>query len=273
MSNSTGPAEGPNSSHPDGPQSSLPRDVVARSPHVALMITLALGLVPALALTLVSSEVYESVVDADGIAGLDQPVLDSALSLRSPGLDAAVTGFTNLAGTVGMPLLAGAVLIFLCLRWKTWTPLLLTVCAAAGSLLMTISGKSLIGRTRPPLSEAVPPYESSASFPSGHSLNSIVIAGTIAYLIYIHVRSRRARAATILIAGAFAVAVGLSRVYLGHHWLTDVLVAWTLGLAWLAILITAHQLIHARHRRITATAAGAGPPAPAPRRLPRTPGQ
>ena len=47
---------------------------------------------------------------------------------------------------------------------------------------------------------------------------------------------------TLAVAALFALAMGLSRVFLGHHWMTDVLVAWTLGLAWLGLLITAHRL-------------------------------
>ncbi|MCC3275823.1 phosphatase PAP2 family protein [Arthrobacter sp. zg-Y20] len=219
------------------------------SPHLTLLLILAVGLVPALALTLVSAEVYESVAESDGIAGLDRPVLEYALTLRSPGLDAAVTGFTNLAGSIGMPIIAGLIVLGMCLRWRSWTPLVLTAAAAAGSLLMTISGKAIIGRTRPDLADAVPPYESSASFPSGHTLNSIVIAGILAYLVILHVHTRRAKAAAVLAAAVFTLAVGLSRVYLGHHWLTDVLVAWTLGAAWLAVVITAHQLLRRLHGR------------------------
>ncbi|MER2136571.1 MAG: phosphatase PAP2 family protein [Arthrobacter sp.] len=191
--------------------------------------------------------------EEDGIAALDHPVLAAAKSVRSPGLDTALTWFTNLGGTIGLPLLAAAAVAVLC-RWqRSWTPLILTASAAAGSLLMTVTGKALVGRSRPALSDAVPPYEYSASFPSGHSLNSMVVAGTIAYLLFIYLDSKRSQAITVLAAGAFIVAMGLSRVYLGHHWLTDVLVAWTLGLAWLAILITAHQLLHARRiRNLTA---------------------
>ncbi len=48
--------------------------------------------------------------------------------------------------------------------------------------------------------------------------------------------------------------MGLSRVYLGHHWLTDVLVAWSLALAWLGVVITAHRLfITVRRNRRSAT--------------------
>jgi membrane-associated phospholipid phosphatase len=43
-------------------------------------------------------------------------------------------------------------------------------------------------------------------------------------------------------AAIFAATMGLSRVYLGHHWLTDVLGAWALGAAWLSLVITAHRL-------------------------------
>ena len=214
------------------------------SPHAALLITLAAGLIPALLLTVGSAELYEAVSESDGVARLDDPALDAAQAVRSPALDGLVTAFTNLAGTVGMPVLALAATAVMAVRWRSWTPVLLVVCAAAGSLLMTVAGKDLIGRARPSLADAVPPFEHSPSFPSGHTLNSVVIAGVVAYLVVLHLRSTRARILTVAIAAVFAGAVGLSRVYLGHHWLTDVLVAWTLGLAWLAVVITAHRLLH-----------------------------
>jgi undecaprenyl-diphosphatase len=107
---------------------------------------------------------------------------------------------------------------------------------------MTIAGKRLIGRARPELADAVPPYEYSASFPSGHALNSVVIAGIVAYLIMLRLKTPRSRVLTAALAAVFALSMGLSRVYLGHHWLTDVIAAWALGLAWLALVITAHRL-------------------------------
>jgi undecaprenyl-diphosphatase len=135
-------------------------------------------------------------------------------------------------------------------RWRSWTPLIVIGVGAAGSLLMTVAGKDLVGRARPPLADAVPPYEYSASFPSGHTLNSTVIASLVAYLIVLHLTSRLAKAVTIVLAVLWFVAMGLSRVFLGHHWLTDVIAGWTLGLAWAAIVIGAHQIVlHLRARR------------------------
>ncbi len=211
-------------------------------PHGALILTLLIGAILAASLTALFAQVYEAVVEADGVAGLDHPVLDFAKSIRSPGADTLVTAYTDVGGTVGMPILAVTALAVLTIRRRSWTPGILIVISGAGSLLMTIAGKKLIGRTRPPLTEAVPPYEHSASFPSGHSLNAVVIAGIVAYLIILRLKSIRARTLTIAVAALFALTIGLSRVFLGHHWLTDVLAAWTLGAAWLTIVITAHRL-------------------------------
>ena len=95
----------------------------------------------------------------------------------------------------------------------------------------------------------MPPYEYAFSFPSGHALNSTVIAGVVAYLLARRLQTKRARVVAVLVAAAWAIAMGLSRVFLGHHWLTDVAVAWLLGGAWIALLITAHQLFLATRRR------------------------
>ncbi|MFC8040653.1 phosphatase PAP2 family protein [Paenarthrobacter sp. NPDC057355] len=211
-------------------------------PYAALIITLLVGLGITLALAWVFGEVYESVTEADGVASFDHPVLDAAKTVRSPALDVAITAYTNVGGTVGMPLIAVGIMIFLATRRRSWTPVILMLSAGLGSLLITVLGKPLFGRTRPDLADAIPPYEHSASFPSGHSLNSIVIAGIVAYLIILRLKTTRARVITIVIAAVFAATMGLSRVYLGHHWLTDVLAAWAIGIAWLALVITAHRL-------------------------------
>jgi undecaprenyl-diphosphatase len=217
-----------------------------------LAVTLAIGMVIAAVFAWLASEVYEAVLEHGDVAVLDEPVLHAMLPLRSPTLDAAVTAWTDVGGTIGMPILAVVFLVVLTVRRRSWTPIVLLVPAAAGSLLMTIAGKQLIGRTRPPHADAVPPYEHSPSFPSGHTLNATVIAGTLVYLLLLRQSSVVARVLTIVVGAVFIVSIGLSRVFLGHHWLTDVLAAWVLGLAWLSLVITAHRLFLTvvRHRRV-----------------------
>ncbi|MDP9027676.1 MAG: phosphatase PAP2 family protein [Actinomycetota bacterium] len=208
----------------------------------ALILTLVIGGAIAIALSFVASRIYDSVTEADGVAGLDLPILNFMMSLRSPLLDTVVTGYTDIAGPIGMPILAVVAILILSLRRRSWTPAILIAAAGIGSLLMTIAGKDIIGRHRPPLIDAVPPYEYSPSFPSGHTLNALVVAGVVAYLLILRRSTTHGRVITIVVAAVFALTIGLSRVFLGHHWFTDVLAAWVLGAAWLALIITAHRL-------------------------------
>jgi membrane-associated phospholipid phosphatase len=211
-------------------------------PNASLIVTLVVGGLIAFVLSFLAARVYDAVTDRDGVAGLDRPLLDLALRLRSPSLDSLLTGFTNIAGPIGMPIIAVVALLILGIARRSWTPVILIAASGIGSLLMTIAGKDIIGRNRPPLVDAVRPYEYSPSFPSGHTLNATVIAGIIAYLLILRIRRLSARIVAVAIAAVFALAIGLSRVFLGHHWFTDVLAGWILGAAWLALVITAHRL-------------------------------
>ena len=218
-------------------------------PHLALLATLLVAGTAVTLLTAASAEIYESVSDEEGVAGLDRPVLDAVLTWRSGPVDTAVTWFTDLGGQVGMPLLAIGAVVAMTLAWRQWTPAVLVLVAALGSVATTVVGKAAVGRVRPPLVDAVPPFESSPAFPSGHALNAVVLAGVVAYLLVRRQRRRWVRVATITAGAVFALLMGLSRVYLGHHWLTDVLVSWTLGLAWVTVVVVAHRLFLTVTRR------------------------
>ena len=212
------------------------------SANSVLYLTAAVGLVLVVGLTTACAGIYEAVAEHDGIAGLDQPALNRSIALRTETNAQILTWFTHLGGLIGMTIIASLVTIAMVWRWRSGTPLILMLIAVAGSLAMTTVGKAIVGRARPPLTAAIPPYEYAFSFPSGHALNSTVIAGMVAYLLLRRLRSRWARAGTVIAAIAWAFAMGLSRVFLGHHWLTDVIFAWLLGAAWLALVITSHRL-------------------------------
>ena len=218
-------------------------------PYAALWITMAVGGLIVVVLALLGAEVYGNVVDEAGLANLDKPALALAEDLRTPELNAAVTGFTNVGGSIGMPILASILTAWLTWVNRTWRPIILVCGAAAVSITATTFSKNLVGRTRPDFIHAVPPYETSPSFPSGHSLNSTVVIGVLVYLTCLQLKKTSARVAVIAAGLVFVVAMGLSRVFLGHHWMTDVIAAWLLGLAWLGIVVLAHRLFHVlRHR-------------------------
>ncbi|MFT4217880.1 MAG: phosphatase PAP2 family protein [Micropruina sp.] len=224
--------------------------LVRRLRNADLAALVLLGIAGALTVgaTWVAGEIYEAVVAGDSVAGLDRPMLNWMVSVRTPELNAVIATFSASGGQLWMSVITGLAVTLLCLRWQRWTPLVLMVIAVTGSLAMTVTGKRLTDRARPPLTESIPPPETSASFPSGHALNSIVIAGMFCYLLVSHLSAAAARAATVTLTVLYVLAMGTSRVYLGHHWLTDVLAAWCLGVAWLTVVITCHRLWLTQHR-------------------------
>jgi undecaprenyl-diphosphatase len=210
--------------------------------NLAFVVFAALALGLAVSLTRTASEVYQAVIDRNGISTIDQPVLDLAVRARAPWRNEAVTWFTDIGGPVGMPILAAIVVGGLALHWRTWMPVVLILVASAGSLSMTLATKGLAARARPPSGLAVPPFESSPSFPSGHTLNATVVTAVVVYLVLLRSTATWQRVLTLAVGGLFVLAMGLSRVFLGHHWLTDVIAGWALGLAWALAVITAHRL-------------------------------
>jgi undecaprenyl-diphosphatase len=227
----------------------LPRPRRPLHTGTALGLTGVLGGAVFVLLMIASASVYDAVTEADGVAGLDRPALLWAMNLRTPASEVWVTAFTNLGTTLPMVVIGTILMVALYLRFRRRTIIVLMLVAAAGGIAFTIVGKALVGRSRPPLVDAVPPYEQSFSFPSGHTLNSTVVAGMLAYLVVWLADRAWVRVAAAIAATAWSLAMGFSRVFLGHHWLTDVMFAWLFGLAWLALLITVHQLLLRRRPR------------------------
>lgn len=219
-----------------------------------LLVTAAVGASIALLLTWAAEEIYDSIKAADGLSSLDEPALQLAISLRTPQNVAAAQFVTNMGGAIGLTIITVVIVVIMTVRWRSRTPLLLLSIGTAGSLLMTAVGKELVGRARPPMADAVPPYETSPAFPSGHALNNTVVACLVAYLLLLHLTSLIWRIVSVALAVVWFVTIGLTRVFLGYHWLTDVMAGWLLGLAWTAIVITCHRLymtVRRQHRSAT----------------------
>jgi undecaprenyl-diphosphatase len=137
---------------------------------------------------------------------------------------------TALGGVLVLTLLCLMVTGYLLLsRW--YASALLLVAAAGGGILVSTVLKNLFSRERP---DAVPHLTdvTSASFPSGHSMMSSIVYLTLAVMLARTVERRRMKVYVVGIALFILFLVGLSRIYLGVHYPTDVLAGWTAGIAW-----------------------------------------
>lgn len=113
--------------------------------------------------------------------------------------------------------------------------ILLGVGALAGAVVM-VALKHLFARSRPPVDDRLLHIES-FSFPSGHAMMSMIVyclLAVVAYRVFPWVRRHRW---ITLAAPALSFAIGMTRVYLGVHWMTDVLAGWMFGAWWVALCV------------------------------------
>lgn len=160
----------------------------------------------------------------------------------SPALTAAMRFASFLGSGVLVAGLVISLAAFLRLRWKRAA--LWMAVTMAGALLLDLTLKAAFQRPRPvPFFGAAP---DSYSFPSGHSLFSFCFYGVLAGLVTARVRSLGLRVAIWSAAAALVAAIGLSRIYLGVHYPSDVIAGYLSAAMWVAAILAADRL---RRRR------------------------
>ncbi len=160
---------------------------------------------------------------------------------HSAAANMAMKFFTHLGDpkTVIAVVAAAVILFFLAGRWRTALVMLL---ASVLGLGIAESVKRLVHRERPDVAWKLIDRPHTPSFPSGHSLNSMAIYGTLALLAARHLRRRRAVCGLIRVVGfILPLLIGVSRPYLGVHYPSDVLAGWTAGLACALLALWADQ--------------------------------
>jgi undecaprenyl-diphosphatase len=130
------------------------------------------------------------------------------------------------------------VIVAAILAWgRRWVFLGSWLAAVAGSAVLNHLLKVLFARPRPHFEHPLL-VETSYSFPSGHAMESFVVYGMLAYFAVLALRSWESRGAALLV-----VLIGFSRMYLGVHYLSDVLAGYAAGGVWLSALITGTETI------------------------------
>jgi undecaprenyl-diphosphatase len=176
-------------------------------------------------------------------ASLDAEVADWVASSLPGGVEALARPFSWLGGWIGITALTVAVVVLLA-RERNWLDVAFVLLAVVGSQIVVAVLKAWFERPRPDVGSPVPLPES-AAFPSGHATSGVAALGAFTILAAERLQSRRARARLWCAATILGLGVGLSRIALNVHYVTDVLAGWCLGLAWLAACL----LVRERLRR------------------------
>jgi membrane-associated phospholipid phosphatase len=193
---------------------------------------------------LVFGAIAEDVVTRDPLTITDARFSAWLNGHRLPSLTQAMLLITHVHSLLGVTVMTIAVCAYLWIkRLRVWV-LRLTLAVFGGMLLNPLL-KHVFMRERPHLSDPLVTL-TTYSFPSGHTLMATVFYGTLCVLVVSRAHHWRWRLLAIAVAGLMILLVGFSRIYLGAHYLSDVLAAIAEGLAWLAFCFL---LVGERNRR------------------------
>jgi len=194
------------------------------------------------------------------LASFDSQVQAGVHSWTSPPLTALMLALTGIGGITTFATAAGVVTLLLIYRRRHHMAIVLGVSLTA-AFVLNEALKLHFHRTRPSVPWRIG-FEPTFSFPSGHALFATILYGTLAWLSLHPAMSFRRRVEVLGPALLLPLSIGLSRIYLGMHFPTDVLGGYLAGLAWLAGLITADRVwrahtaaerpIHNRKARLAA---------------------
>lgn len=181
--------------------------------------------------------------EGNGLAAIDPRVTADFIAHRTPDRTDVARGISLVGDVPVLLLLTAIVALALWVRTRRLQPGILLAVGMAGAGILTYGLKVLIERHRPGPAFELGPIETDFSFPSGHTLGSTVFFLLLAVLVWRSDVRRTTKIAATVIAVVLSLAMGLSRVYLGYHWGTDVLAGWLIALTWLCLLATAIHLI------------------------------
>ena len=228
------------------------------SPQGYLGLRLTIGALVLVGASWAFGGIARSVVDGQPLTLADARLAAWLHARVTPGLTSVMLALS----AAGSPAVAGALaaLLTVVLWWRRqWYRLLALVLTVPGGMVLNVLLQTAFHRARPQLSNPILTL-TSYSFPSGHTMAATVCCGYLTALLVSRLSTWRWRVFAVLVAGVVILLIAFSRLYLGVHYLSDVLAAMAEGLAWLALCLTAvDTLRRARAHTRTAPEAGSGP--------------
>ncbi|MFD3002242.1 phosphatase PAP2 family protein [Pontibacter toksunensis] len=192
------------------------------------------------------SELTESVLELEWIVIFDKKFTSLLYSIRSEVLSRIFYTFT-LLGEREAVFIVGGLVSAVFLYHRNYVAIFALWLTLAGVGLSTRYGKTFISRERP---EDVAYYAvEHFSFPSGHATTAIALYGLLAYFLYRRYHTHAKRKLLLVLAAILILVIGFSRIYLGVHYVSDVLAGFLLGGLWLLVGISVVEVMLYRKKR------------------------
>ena len=212
--------------------------------YLGLHLTVGLGL--SLGALWLFGGIAEDIIHHDPLTQFDLTIAEAFHRHASP-TGVAIAKGVSLLGSPGFIAVWGLAVVGLLLVRHQYLLLGGWLAALAGGGLLDVALKRVFHRTRPAWD--VPLLTARGwSFPSGHAMGSLVAYGMLAYLLVREVHGRRLRLAVIASATVLVLLIGLSRMYLGVHYFSDVIGGYAAGVVWLAAGISGLEVARRKPR-------------------------
>jgi len=206
------------------------------SPESYLGLHLTVGLAISAAFVWIFGGITEDILTGDPFVAVDTWVLTHVLYFRTPLVTGVMIAFTELGGIAAIIIVSLAVGTYLLSR-KRFDYLITYIIAIIGGGLLVAVLKKAVHRMRP-VTEFPLISIGGWSFPSGHAMMSVIMYGMITYFVCRDMRSWKLRGGLVTATGFVVFMIGLSRIYLQVHYLSDVLAGYAGGMFWLSVCIT-----------------------------------
>jgi len=169
----------------------------------------------------------------------DHSIISFIQGFESPGLTAIMKCFTFIGSTPSVAVISLFSLFFLYKVLKHRTELILFIAIIVGSPILNELLKLLFHRARPDFHRLI--KINGYSFPSGHAMSAFAVYGVLSFLLWRHIPTRWGRTLLIVTSIIMILTIGISRIYLGVHYPSDVIGGYFASGCWLAIAIWFYQ--------------------------------
>jgi len=191
---------------------------------------------------------YAGIHGKSGIGLLNQPLLSWIINHRNP----TITNIAKIVTTIASPIVFAAIVGVVAIIWavfkqELWRPFLLVASVGAAVATSTLL-KTITMDARPPQINMIPTFETDFSFPSGHTIAMITFMLVFGYVIYSRHYSATRFWGWVFVALIGTGVIAATRLYLGYHWLTDVVASIGLGFVILSLVILVDTVVVRRFK-------------------------